>query len=98
MPADRDRLRDAGDGGTLARHLGVACDTRGFVRVDAYLRSPSHANVFAAGDCATQDGDRAPAFGVYAVRQGPALAANLRASGDRVARSARTARKRARSR
>ena len=59
---------------------GLACDARGFVRVDAHLRSPSHANVFAAGDCATQDGPPHPRSGVYAVRQGPTLAANLRAA------------------
>ena len=59
---------------------GLACDARGFVRIDRHLRSPSHANVFAAGDCATQDGPPHPRSGVYAVRQGPALAANLRAA------------------
>jgi selenide,water dikinase len=59
---------------------GLACDARGFVRVDDHLRSTSHAKVFAAGDCATQEGYVHPRSGVYAVRQGPALAANLRAA------------------
>ena len=59
---------------------GLACDDRGFVRVDDYLRSPSHIHVFAAGDCASQDGRMHPRSGVYAVRQGPPLAANLRAA------------------
>jgi len=63
----------------LARS-GLACDARGFVRIDGYLRSPSHPQVFAAGDCATQDGTSHPRSGVYAVRQGPSLAANLRAA------------------
>ncbi|MBA3508049.1 MAG: FAD-dependent oxidoreductase, partial [Betaproteobacteria bacterium] len=31
---------------------GLACDPRGFVQLDAHLRSTSHAFVFAAGDCA----------------------------------------------
>jgi selenide,water dikinase len=59
---------------------GLACDARGFVRVDDHLRSVSHAQVFAAGDCASQDGRPHPRSGVYAVRQGPPLARNLRAA------------------
>jgi selenide,water dikinase len=59
---------------------GVACDDRGFVRIDDHLRSPSHPQVFAAGDCASQIGHVHPRSGVYAVRQGPPLAANLRAA------------------
>ena len=59
---------------------GLACDPRGFVRVDDNLRSPSHPFVFGAGDCVSQDGRSRPRSGVYAVRQGPPLAANLRAA------------------
>ncbi len=59
---------------------GLACDGRGFVRVDDHLRSPSHPHVFAAGDCASQDGRDYPRSGVYAVRQGPPLARNLHAA------------------
>jgi selenide,water dikinase len=58
----------------------LANDERGFVRVDDHLRSVSHAHVFATGDCATQDGHPHPRSGVYAVRQGPPLAYNLRAA------------------
>ena len=57
---------------------GLATDTHGFVSVDDRLRSISHANVFAAGDCASLAGRPLPKSGVYAVRQGPPLAANLR--------------------
>ena len=57
---------------------GLPCDARGFVAVDAHLKSPAHPFVFASGDCASQIDTPRPKSGVYAVRQGPPLAANLR--------------------
>ena len=62
--------------------IGLALDARGFVRVDEQLRSVSHPNVFAAGDVASIDGYRLAKSGVFAVRQGPILADNLRRSVD----------------
>jgi selenide,water dikinase len=58
---------------------GLALDERGFVRVGATLQSASHANVFAAGDVIVREDAPHPRSGVYAVRAGPVLAANLRA-------------------
>jgi pyridine nucleotide-disulfide oxidoreductase family protein len=51
----------------------------GFVRVDTQLRSTSHPQVFAVGDCAEWS-PRLPKAGVYAVRMGPVLSHNLRAA------------------
>jgi pyridine nucleotide-disulfide oxidoreductase family protein len=58
---------------------GLALDEAGFVRVGATLQSASHANVLAAGDLIVRDDAPHPRSGVYAVRAGPVLAANLRA-------------------
>lgn len=60
------------------RHSGLWTDERGFVLVDRALRSISHPEVFALGDCATMGESRHPKSGVYAVRHGEALIENLR--------------------
>jgi selenide, water dikinase len=57
---------------------GVACDRSGCIRVGHNLRSISHPQIFAAGDCASLDGDPRPKAGVWAVRSGAPLADNLR--------------------
>ncbi len=63
-----------------ARRGALAVDDGGFVRIDAQLRSVSHSQVFATGDCASWPGLGLPKAGVHAVRMGPILAANLRAA------------------
>ena len=68
------------------RETGLELDGQGFVRVGASLQSAADPHIFATGDCAALD----PAMlrrsgsgsgvrsGVFAVRQGPVLAENLR--------------------
>ena len=60
------------------RESGLDNDARGFVRIGPTLQSLSHHHVFAVGDCASLPAT--PRSGVYAVRQGPLLAANLAAA------------------
>ncbi len=56
----------------------LSVDDQGFVRIDERLRSVSHPQVFATGDCASWTGRGLPKAGVHAVRMGPVLAANVR--------------------
>jgi pyridine nucleotide-disulfide oxidoreductase family protein len=59
---------------------GLVLDDKGFVLTGETLQSVSHANVFAVGDVATRRDAPHPKSGVYAVRAGPPLAANLRSA------------------
>lgn len=57
---------------------GLALDPHGFVAVDASLRAVNDERVFAAGDVAAVLPYPREKAGVFAVRQGPPLARNLR--------------------
>lgn len=58
---------------------GLSTDRPGFIRVNQYLQSCSHDNVFACGDIAAFTETALAKCGVYAVRQAPTLLQNLHA-------------------
>lgn len=62
------------------RESGLDVDDGGFMLVDQCLRSTSHPSVLGAGDAVTMEHAVRPKSGVFAVRQGPYLARNLRNS------------------
>jgi selenide, water dikinase len=62
------------------KESGVAADPQGFMLIDASLRALNDVHLFGSGDCATSQTDPRPKSGVYAVKQGPLLARNLRAA------------------
>jgi selenide,water dikinase len=57
---------------------GLPLTADGFIAIDDALRSPGDPRIFAAGDVATMPAHPRDKAGVYAVRHGSPLAANLR--------------------
>src|SRR5215813_4566769 len=57
---------------------GLPLTAGGFIAIDETLRSIGDTSIFATGDVATMVAHPREKAGVYAVRQGPPLAANLR--------------------
>lgn len=60
------------------KDTGLSLDERGFIEIGETLASVTDADVFAAGDVAAFTPAPLPKSGVYAVREGPVLAENLR--------------------
>lgn len=66
---------------SIFRDSQLATDDRGFLLIRSTLQAKDHDDIFATGDCATLiDYPQTPKAGVYAVRQGPYIAHNLRAA------------------
>ena len=57
---------------------GLPLDDSGFLKVDDMLRVAGHRDLFAAGDTIAFPSRELPKSGVYAVREGPVLADNIR--------------------
>jgi selenide,water dikinase len=62
------------------RESGLAVDAKGFMLIDRHLESTSHRRIFGSGDIASLRTVKLPKSGVYAVRNGPVLAYNLRSA------------------
>ncbi|MGB5081792.1 MAG: selenide, water dikinase SelD [Burkholderiales bacterium] len=65
-------------GAPWLRDTGLELDGEGFIRVTDTLQTVTDSNVFAAGDTASMVHYPLEKAGVFAVRQGPPLAENLR--------------------
>lgn len=80
LACDMPWLTIGGHAPAWLKDSGLALDEYGYLAVNAFQQSTSHANVFAAGDVASRIDTPHTKSGVFAMRTGPALYANLLAS------------------
>ncbi len=78
LPADEVIWVTRAGGAPWLRDTGLALDSDGFIQVNDALQTLTDPKVFAAGDIASMVNYPLEKAGVFAVRQGPPLAANLR--------------------
>ena len=78
VPADAVLVSTQAAPPPALRESDLAQDPQGFLALRSTLQVMNDDAVFAAGDCATQAPHPRPRAGVFAVRQGPVLARNLR--------------------
>ena len=78
LPADETFVVTEASAAPWFKSTGLDLDEKGFVAVAPTLRSTNDEAIFAVGDNATVLEHRRPKAGVFAVRQGPPLADNLR--------------------
>jgi pyridine nucleotide-disulfide oxidoreductase family protein len=78
IPADTVILSTAARAPSWLRALGLPLAEDGSLLIHRTLATLGDEAIFAAGDCASIDGDSRPKAGVFAVRQGPFLVENLR--------------------
>lgn len=69
---------EAGAPDWLRENTGLDTDEAGFLAIRPTLQTETDDNIFAVGDCASCREYPRPKAGVFAVRQGPPLADNLR--------------------
>jgi selenide,water dikinase len=79
LPFDELFWATEGSPASWLEGTGLALDSQGYIAVGPTLESISHPGVFAAGDVASFQ-PQLPKAGVYAVREGPVLSANLRSA------------------
>lgn len=78
VPADATLVTTKAAAPAWFRDTGLPLDAQSFLAVDPTLQSPADDGIFAVGDCASVTGFPREKAGVFAVRQGPPLAENLR--------------------
>jgi selenide,water dikinase len=78
LPADQTFVVTEASAAPWFKATGLDLDDKGFLAVAPTLRSTNDEAIFAVGDNATVLEHRRPKAGVFAVRQGPPLAGNLR--------------------